>query len=105
MRSGSTVRRAGLGVAAAWLSAVVAVGTQGAAPARPARPAAPAATAAQAPAVRPATAATAPAVPPALTPDEARGTLQKYCVTCHNDRARAGGLSLAATDPARVAPH
>ena len=53
---------------------------------------------------RPARATAAQAVPPALTPDEARGTLQKYCVTCHNDRARAGGLSLAAVNPARVAP-
>jgi hypothetical protein len=29
IRSGSTVRRTGLGLAAAWLSAVAVVGTQG----------------------------------------------------------------------------
>src|SRR5262245_54441940 len=29
---------------------------------------------------------------------DAREALDKYCVTCHNDRAKTGGLSLAAVD-------
>jgi mono/diheme cytochrome c family protein len=87
MGSGSLTRRAAwLGIGAAWLSAVVVAG--------------------QAPAARPtATSAAAQPAVPALTADDARGTLQKYCATCHNDRAKAGGLSLAAVDPAQVAGH
>jgi len=80
------MRRGWLGVMAAWLAAVVVV-------------------AGQAPAPRPASAPVAQPAGSSLTADEARGTLQKYCVTCHNDRAKAGGLSLAAVDPAKIAGH
>jgi hypothetical protein len=31
-----------------------------------------------------------------------RSTLDRYCVSCHNDRLRTGGLSLAALDPSSV---
>ncbi len=41
--------------------------------------------------------ATAAAADPAL--------VQKYCVTCHNARARTGGLSLEGMSPADVATH
>jgi hypothetical protein len=32
-----------------------------------------------------------------------RATLDRYCVTCHNDRVKAGGLVLAGIDVARPA--
>ena len=32
----------------------------------------------------------------------ARAVLDRYCVTCHNDRLRTAGLTLAAVDPAHV---
>src|SRR5689334_3952302 len=31
-----------------------------------------------------------------------RAVLDTYCVTCHNDRAKTGGLSLQNVDPAHV---
>jgi cytochrome c5 len=40
----------------------------------------------------------APAVHPAAPPDGA--LVQKYCVTCHSDRLKTGGLSLQNVDPA-----
>src|SRR6185503_8763210 len=46
-------------------------------------------------------AATAPAAPIPAT-SAVRATLDRYCVGCHNDRARTGGLSLASLDPASV---
>ena len=33
------------------------------------------------------------------------GTLQRYCITCHNDRLRTGGLSLADLDLTRIGEH
>ena len=39
-----------------------------------------------------------PAAGPAAA-EEIRGLLDRYCVTCHNDRLRTAGLSLAAADP------
>ena len=41
-----------------------------------------------------------PQVEPAAAPD--RAVLDRYCVTCHNDRSKTGGLSLSAADPAHV---
>src|SRR6202166_4878205 len=41
--------------------------------------------------VRPKPEAPAPATAPAAT-------INKYCVTCHNDRLKTGGLTLAAAD-------
>jgi mono/diheme cytochrome c family protein len=35
----------------------------------------------------------------------ARALIDRYCITCHNDGARAAGLSLQAMDPARIADH
>src|SRR5690349_8591163 len=32
-------------------------------------------------------------------PDRARPTLDRYCVTCHNQRAKIGGLALEGLDP------
>src|SRR5687767_5015115 len=31
--------------------------------------------------------------------------VKQYCVTCHNDRGKAGGLSLASFDAAQVVDH
>ena len=38
-------------------------------------------------------------------PADARATVDKYCVTCHSDRAKAGGLTLANMDYSDVAAH
>ena len=35
----------------------------------------------------------------------AQATVQKYCVTCHNDRLKTGGLSLAGIDVATPSAH
>src|SRR5688572_19383994 len=34
-----------------------------------------------------------------------RELVQKYCVTCHSDRAKTGGLTLESLDPANTATH
>jgi mono/diheme cytochrome c family protein len=39
---------------------------------------------------------------PFSTPSPERATLDRYCVSCHNSRARAGGLALDTADLARV---
>ena len=39
---------------------------------------------------------------PAQAPD-ARAVMDQYCVTCHNGRTRAGGLTLEGVDPAKAA--
>jgi mono/diheme cytochrome c family protein len=51
-----------------------------------------------------ATAARAPQVQPLASADPApsRAVLDRYCVTCHNKRTRAGGLSLDTADVAHV---
>jgi mono/diheme cytochrome c family protein len=36
---------------------------------------------------------------------QATQTVQQYCVTCHNDRAKAGDMSLAGFDVARASEH
>src|SRR5258706_13774881 len=44
--------------------------------------------------------------PTAFTPDtttEHKATVQKYCVTCHNERTKSGGLALENMDYANVA--
>jgi hypothetical protein len=41
--------------------------------------------------------------PPAIPPSADRATLDRYCVSCHNGRVRAGGLALDAADVSRVA--
>jgi hypothetical protein len=43
--------------------------------------------------------------PPAMTASAERELLKTYCVTCHNDRGKAGGLSLASFDPAAATEH
>ena len=68
---------------------------------RAAAPAAPAPSAPQAP--RPVrAAATAPAAP-AFDAAAHTATVKTYCATCHSERGKAGGLSLAAFDAARLA--
>ena len=54
-------------------------------------------TAAPAPVVRPVRSSAAPA------PDA--GFLSKYCITCHNPRAKTGGLALETEGLAHVARH
>ena len=44
-----------------------------------------------------------PASNPASSP--AGATLDRYCATCHNDRLRTGGLTLAALDPSNPSGH
>ena len=62
--------------------------------------------AAQAP--RPVTPAPRPAAshaPVAATSASNNETIQTYCVGCHNDRSKSGGLSLAAFDVAKADAH
>ncbi|MGE0392355.1 MAG: DUF1592 domain-containing protein [Vicinamibacterales bacterium] len=40
-----------------------------------------------------------------LTPAEAKATVDRYCVTCHNDRLKTAGLTLAGIDYADVSRH
>jgi len=46
--------------------------------------------------------AAAPVAAPVTAAATVRSTLDSYCVSCHNDRLRTGGLSLAALDPSSV---
>jgi mono/diheme cytochrome c family protein len=65
--------------------------SQGQAPVAPATPA-------------PAAAAAAPpATAPAISPQKA--LINQYCVTCHNDRVKTGGLTLADFDPEQASQH
>jgi cytochrome c551/c552 len=41
----------------------------------------------------------------AAEPDSARAFLDKYCATCHNDKAKIGGLSLSGLDLANAGEH
>ena len=61
-----------------------------------------AASARPAPAASPARPPQAPATPVAL-PATHRATIDRYCVTCHNDKAKTGGLSLETADLGNVA--
>ncbi len=45
----------------------------------------------------------APAQPERLAPTETREVLQRYCVTCHNERLRTADLALDTVDPSRPA--
>ena len=51
----------------------------------------------------PIAAQTAPAAPADAAPQ--RALLDKYCVTCHNDRVKTANLSLQGTDLTRIADH
>jgi hypothetical protein len=42
---------------------------------------------------------------PLLLPDQQRALVNDYCVGCHNDRVRSGGMSLQTLDLARVEDH
>src|SRR5690606_7436445 len=44
----------------------------------------------------------APGAAPAMSLEATTATLRQYCATCHSDRARAGGLTLAGFDAARA---
>ena len=44
----------------------------------------------------------APAVPAAAAQAAPRAVLQQYCITCHNQRAKVGGLALDTLDMAQV---
>ena len=48
-------------------------------------------------------AAPTPAVAHTMTADAQNALVKQYCVTCHNDRAKAGTLTLAAFDAAQAA--
>jgi mono/diheme cytochrome c family protein len=77
---------------------------QAPAPSRPALVASHAPTA-QAPAKPAPPPARAAAAAPADTPEAQTAMVKQYCVTCHNDRAKAGQLSLASFDAATAAEH
>jgi mono/diheme cytochrome c family protein len=47
----------------------------------------------------------APVAARAAAEPDVRALLTKYCVTCHNQRAKTGGLSLEGLDPADAAAH
>ena len=54
------------------------------------------------------TPAAAPAAKPASAPSlqtADQALIQKYCITCHNARAKTGGLSLEGANPAEAASH
>src|SRR5688500_7746264 len=50
------------------------------------------------PAIKPATSHDAGS----MTPAEQTALVKQYCATCHNDRSKAGQLSLASFDAARL---
>jgi mono/diheme cytochrome c family protein len=74
-------------VAGLWLASVTGAGMHAAGP--------------QAQRTGPALQTTAPAAD-VTTADGRRAALDRYCVTCHNSRAKVGDLSLEGLDPARV---
>src|SRR5688572_9520966 len=39
------------------------------------------------------------------TMDDGRSVVQKYCVSCHNEKVKSGGLTLSTLDLARAAEH
>jgi len=41
----------------------------------------------------------------AATPESATQTIKRYCIGCHNDRGKAGGVSLEDFDVAASAEH
>jgi mono/diheme cytochrome c family protein len=43
--------------------------------------------------------------PDTAGPETAKTAINKYCVTCHNDRLKTGGLSLASVDAATPSAH
>jgi mono/diheme cytochrome c family protein len=49
--------------------------------------------------------ASPPAETGASAPSSHRQFLNRYCVTCHNDKAKTGGLSLQQADPSSPAAH
>jgi mono/diheme cytochrome c family protein len=53
----------------------------------------------------PSTHAAGPQAPPAVTAVSARAAIDQYCVTCHNQRLKTGGLTLDDRDPAHVSGH
>jgi mono/diheme cytochrome c family protein len=48
---------------------------------------------------------TQPPTAPAALADAATQTVKQYCIGCHSDRGKAGGLSLASFDATRAAEH
>ena len=54
-------------------------------------------------AARPRPVSSHPASAPAIDPAAQNAVLRKYCITCHNDKSKTGGLSLASFDVARAA--
>ena len=46
-----------------------------------------------------------PPTAPAAPADAATQTVKQYCIGCHSDRGKAGGLSLASFDATRAAEH
>ena len=82
------------------MASAFAAGQQPAAPARGTSAPAPASSAT---APKPA-ASHAPAVT-SMLPAEQTALVKQYCVTCHNDRSKAGQMSLAAFDAAKLEEH
>jgi hypothetical protein len=72
------------------------------APAPPQRPVATPAAPASAPASRLAAAHAPGAIPEVATPAAQSALVKQYCTGCHNDRGKAGGLTLASFDAAAI---
>ncbi len=78
--------------AAVWAALLVGVGAQNAAPKRTVAPKAPSATAK----------ALAPAPTPQTQATDQNAVVKRYCVGCHNDRMKTGGLTLEHFDVAQA---
>ena len=103
-RSTFSLMVTGIGIAGlAGLSLFAFDGPQGQAPRGPRAAAPPAAT--QAAPAAPAAPALASAHATTLPVSEQNALVKQYCTTCHNDRAKAGGLSLASFDTAAATEH
>ncbi|MEW6322740.1 MAG: DUF1592 domain-containing protein [Acidobacteriota bacterium] len=56
-------------------------------------------------AVRPVTSTPRTSATASTSPEQLNQVVRKYCATCHSDRAKAGGLTLASFDVAKAADH
>src|SRR5262245_29207145 len=57
------------------------------------------------PTVAPARAATAPSAPSASQSSQQAAVLKQYCLTCHSDRLKTGGLTLESLDLTNLSGH
>jgi len=94
-----------LAVFAAAIPSLHLAATSGQAPSAPAAPSPAASPARQAPTSVPTPAASHTAAAPVFGAAEQNALVKQYCVSCHSDRGKAGGLTLASFDAAKAADH